>query len=146
MKGFLLDTNVLSEFSRSGFPPDVNVERWMESTHPDMLFTSVLSIGEIRKGIERLAPGRKRSELEHWLEADLNGWFGNNLLPVTKAISNRWGMVSAISEKRGKQLGNIDGLLAATAIEHDLTVVTRNTLHFENLGALILNPWKINVS
>ncbi len=90
MKGFLLDTNVLSEFSRSGFPPDVNVERWMESTHPDMLFTSVLSIGEIRKGIERLAPGRKRSELEHWLEADLNGWFGNNLPPVTKAISNRW--------------------------------------------------------
>ena len=73
MKGFLLDTNLLSEFSRSSFPPDVNVERWMESTHPDMLFTSVLSIGEIRKGIERLAPGRKRSELEHWLEADLNG-------------------------------------------------------------------------
>ena len=146
MKGFLLDTNVLSEFSRSGFPPDANVERWMESTHPDMLFTSVLSIGEIRKGIERLAPGRKRSGLEHWLEADLNGWFGNNLLPVTKEISNRWGMLAAMLEKRGKQLGNIDGLLAATAIEHDLTVVTRNMVHFENLGALILNPWNSRVS
>jgi len=55
-------------------------------------------------------------------------------------------MLAAMAEKRGKQLGNIDGLLAATAIEHDLTVITRNTLHFENLGALILNPWKINVS
>jgi predicted nucleic acid-binding protein len=92
VSGFLLDTNVLSEFSRSAIPPDRNVKRWVESAHPDALFTSVLSIGEIRKGIELLAPGKKRSELEHWIDRDLNGWFGNNLLPVTKAISNRWGI------------------------------------------------------
>ena len=90
MTGFLLDTNVLSEFSRSAIPPNPKVLRWMESAHPDTLFTSVLSVGEIRKGMKLLPPGRKRRELEHWLDADLYGWFGNALLPVTKAISNRW--------------------------------------------------------
>jgi len=142
VNGFLLDTNVLSEFSRSALPPHPNVERWVAAIHPDMLFTSVLSIGEIRKGVELLPLSRKRSELEHWLDTDLNGWFGTNLLPVTKAISHRWGTLAAIAQKQGKPLGNIDGLLAATAIEHDLTVVTRNTPHFEQLGATLLNPWE----
>jgi predicted nucleic acid-binding protein len=140
--GFLLDTNVLSAFSRSALPPDANVKRWVEATDPDTFFTSVLSFGEIRKGIELLAPGKKRSELEQWLDADLKGWFGNNLLPVTKAISNRWGVLAALSQQQGTPLGNIDGLLAATAIEHGLTVATRNTRHFEALGLTILDPWK----
>lgn len=142
MTGFLLDTNVLSEFSRSILPPDQNVKRWMEAAHPDTLFTSVLSIGEIRKGIELLVPGKKRSELEHWLDSDLNGWFGNNLLPVTKAISNRWGILAARLQQQGKVLGNIDGLLAATAFEHGLTVTTRNTRHFEDTGVALYDPWK----
>ena len=107
MTGFLLDTNVLSEFSRSAIPPDQRVKRWMESVHPDILFTSVSSIGQIRKGTDILPPSKKRSELQKWLDSDLNWWFGNNLLPVTKAISK--------SPQRGKPLGNIDGLLAATA-------------------------------
>jgi predicted nucleic acid-binding protein len=118
--GFLLDTNVLSEFSRSAIPPDRQVKHWMESVHPDILFSSVLSIGEIRKGIELLPPSKKRSELEQWLESELNGWFGDNLLPVTKAISDRWGILAARSQQQGKALGNIDGLHAAPAIEHDL--------------------------
>jgi toxin FitB len=140
--GFLLDTNVLSEFSRSAIPPDRHVKRWMESVHPDMLFSSVLSIGEIRKGIELLPPSKKRSELEQWLESELNGWFGDNLLPVTKAISDRWGILAARSQQQGKPLGNIDGLLAATAIEHDLTVATHNARHFAGLGVAIFNPWE----
>jgi predicted nucleic acid-binding protein len=142
VNGFLLDTNVLSEFSRSAIPPDPNVKRWMESALPDVLFTSVLSIGEIRKGIELLAPGKKRSELEQWLDSDLNGWFGNNLLPVTKAIANRWGIFAARLQQQGTTLGNIDGLLAATAFEHGLTVVTRNTRHFEDMGVTVFDPWK----
>jgi len=103
--GFLLDTNVLSEFSRSAIPPNPGVKRWMESVQPDMLFTSVLSIGEIRKGIELLPPSKKRSELEQWLDRDLNGWFGSNLLPVTKVISDRWGILAANLQLAGETLG-----------------------------------------
>jgi toxin FitB len=142
VSGFLLDTNVLSEFSRSAIPPDRNVKRWVESAHPDTLFTRVLSIGEIRKGIELLAPGKKRSELEHWIDRDLNGWFGNNLLPVTKAISNRWGIFTARLQQQETTLGNIDGLLAATAFEHGLMVVTRHTRPFEDMGVTFFNRWK----
>jgi len=114
----------------------------MESVHPDMLFSSVLSIGEIRKGIELLPAGKKRSELEQWLDSDLNGWFGDNLLPVTKAISDRWGKLAARSQQQGKPLGNIDRLLAATAFEHGLTVATHNTRHFADLGVTIFDPWE----
>lgn len=141
MTGFLLDTNVLSEFSRSAFPPDPNVNRWA-AADPVTLFTSVLCFGEIRKGIELLAPGKKRSDLEKWIDADLKGWFGSNLLPVTKSISNRWGILTALAQQQGKPLGNIDGLLAATALEHGLTMVTRNLRHFEGLGVTLLDPWQ----
>jgi predicted nucleic acid-binding protein len=138
--GFLLDTNVLSEFSRSAAPPDPNVNRWVASAHPNTLFTSVLSFGEIRKGIELLAPGKKRTDLEAWFAADLKGWFGNNLLPVTKAIANRWGILTALAQQQGNPLGNIDGLLVATALEHGLTIATRNTRHFQGLGVTLLDP------
>lgn len=107
----------------------------------EAFYTSVLSFGEIRKGIELLPPSKKRAEPEQWLDAGLNGWFGKNLLPVTKAISHRWGMLAARSQQQGKPLGNIDGLLAATAFEHGLTVATRNTRHFEDLGVNLFDPW-----
>lgn len=142
MIGSLLDTNVLSEFSRSAIPPNPAVKRWMESADPQTLFTSVLSIGEIRKGIELLPVSKKRRELERWLEDDLKGWFESNLLSVTRTISGRWGLLAARSQLRGKPLGNIDGLLAATAFEHRPTVVTHNTRHFEHLGVHVFDPWE----
>ena len=145
MSSFLLDTNVLSEFSRSTIPPDANVNRWVAAADPAKLFTSVLCLGEIRKGIELLAPGKKRSDLERWIDADLKGWFGSNLLPVTKSISNRWGILTAQAQQQGRPLGNIDGLLAATAVEHGLTIVTRNTRHFESLGVTFIDPWKPSI-
>jgi len=138
---FLLDTNVLSEFGRSAIPPHPKVKTWVESIAPEWLFTSVLCVGEIRKGIELLPPSKKRVELEQWLNVGLNGWFGNNLLPVTKAISERWGIFAAKSQQQGKPLGSIDGLLAATGFEHGLTVVTRNIKHFEGLGVELFDPW-----
>jgi len=138
---FLLDTNVLSEFSRSAIPPHPKVRSWVESVSPEALYTSVLCLGEIRKGIELLPLGKKRTELEQWLDVGLSGWFGDNLLPVTKAISDRWGIFAARSQQLGKPLGNIDGLLAATGFEHGLTVVTRNTRHFEDLGLKLFEPW-----
>jgi toxin FitB len=78
--------------------------------------------------------------------ATLTDWFGNHLLPVIKPISHRWGTLDALSQQRGKPLGNIDGLLAATALERDLTVVTRNTKHFAGTGVAILNPWEADLS
>ena len=141
MIGFLLDTNVLSEFSRSAIPPDPKVQSWVESISAEAFYTSVLSFGEIRKGIELLPPSKKRSELEQWLESALDEWFGKNLLPVTKAISDRRGILAAKSQQHGKLVGNIDGLLAATAFEHGLTVATRNIKHFEHLGVALFDPW-----
>ena len=140
MREYLLDTNVLSEFSRSAAPPNPTVKRWMEAARPDTLFISVLSFGEIRKGI-RLLPGSKRRDaLERWLDVDLNQWFGKKLLPITQFIANRWGILAAQSQQQGRPLDNIDGLLAATALEQELVIATCNTRHFEGLGAAGFNP------
>jgi toxin FitB len=118
------------------------VRVWLRATHPDLLWASVLSFGEIRKGIERLAAGKRRTDLEQWVESELNQWFEDRLLPVTKAIAERWGVFSARALDKGTPLSAIDGLLAATALEHELTVVTRNEKDFAGLGVTVLNPWE----
>lgn len=141
MNGFLLDTNVLSEFRRRG-EPDPHVKDWLRAADPNLLWASVLSFGEIRRGIERLAPGRRRTALEAWLDNDLEEWFEERVLQVTKAIAQRWGVLSARALDNGTPLPNIDGLIAATAIAHDLTLVTRNVKNSAGLGITILNPWE----
>ena len=140
MNGFLLDTNVLSEFKRRG-EPDPHVREWLRATDPDLLWASVLSFGEIRKGIERLAVGKRRTDLEHWFEHDLDQWFEERLLPVTKAVAERWGVLSARALDYGTPLPNVDGLIAATALEHDLILVTRNVKDFVGLEVTIVDPW-----
>jgi predicted nucleic acid-binding protein len=141
VNGFLLDTNVLSEFKRRG-EPDPHVRDWLRATDPDLLWASVLSFGEIRKGIERIPAGKRRSELEQWFERDLVEWFEERLLPVTKAVAERWGILSARNLDKGTPLPNIDGLIAATALESDLTLVTRNIKDFAGLEVTIVNPWE----
>ena len=141
MSGFLLDTNVLSEFKRRG-DPDPHVRDWLRAAYPDSLWASVVSFGEIRKGIERLAVGQRRTELEQWLQRDLGQWFEERLLPITKAVADRWGVLSARALGQGTPLPNIDGLIAATALEHDLTLVTRNLKDFVGLDVRIVNPWE----
>ncbi|HEY1337582.1 MAG TPA: type II toxin-antitoxin system VapC family toxin [Bryobacteraceae bacterium] len=129
----MLDTNVLSEFKRRG-DPEPHVAAWLRATDPDLIWASVLSFGEIRKSIERLALGKRRTELEEWLNRDLDQWFEDRLLPVTKAIAERWGVLNATALDRGNPVPSIDGLIAATALEHGLTVVTRNVRDFVPLG------------
>ena len=107
------------------------------------MWASVFSFCEIRKGIECLAPGKRRTELEEWLERDLERWFEERLLLVTEAIADRWGTLSAQALDRGKPLPSIDGVVAATALEHGLTLVTRNVKDFAGLGVTLLNPWEI---
>lgn len=140
MDQLLLDTNVLSEFKRRG-APDPNVAEWLRHTDPDLLWVSVLSLGEIRKGIERLAPGARREELDRWLQYELTVWFEDRILPVTRSISERWGALSARAFEQGRPLSSIDGLTAATAAEHELTVATRNITDFSGFGVKLINPW-----
>ena len=139
MTGFLLDTNVLSEFSRIG-EPNEQVDRWLKSTPEASLFASVLTFAEIRRGIELLPNGKRRTQLQQWREELLTS-FETRLVPVTRTIGNRWAVLAAEAQRRGTPLANIDGLIAATALEHDLTLVTRNVKDFAGLNVRIYDPW-----
>lgn len=141
MSGFLVDTNVLSEFSRRG-EPSPKVQAWLKTAAPGSLYVSVLTLAELRRGIELLSAGRRRAQLEQWLESELIQSFDEaNVLPVTKAIGGRWAVLSARAQVNGVPLGLLDGLIAATALEHNLIVVTRNTKDFAVSGVGVLNPW-----
>lgn len=139
MNGFLLDTNVISELLKP--EPEAKVVRWIEETDESILFLSVITIGEIRKGIERLAPGSRRGRLESWLKIDLRARFRNRILPVDESVAERWGALSAAAAAKGKPLPVIDGLLAATAVHHDLMFVTRNVRDVAGTSVSTLNPW-----
>jgi predicted nucleic acid-binding protein len=138
--GFLVDTNVISEFIKP--QPDSNVMKWLEAADPESLFVSVVTFGEIKLGIEDLTASKRRTELEQWLEQGLPDWFESNLLPVTKAVAERWGRLTIDAKKKGISITMADGLIAATAAEHGLTIVTRNVKDFAGTGAAIINPWK----
>jgi len=138
---FLIDTNVLSELVRRA-EPDSRVKEWFEIAAPDSLYASVLTFAEIRRGIELLPESKRRPQLEYWLDHELLEAFETRLLTVTKIIADRWAVLSAQAQRRGAPLANIDGLLAATAVEHGLTVVTRNLKDFSGLGVATINPWE----
>lgn len=139
--GFLLDTNVLSEFSRRG-EPNPQVQRWLRSVSPEALYVSVLTLAEIRRGIELLPAGKRREQLESWFKEELLGSLADvNILPVTREIGEGWAVWTARGQERGVQVAVMDGLIAATALAHGLTLVTRNTKDFEGLRVPMLNPW-----
>ena len=140
MTGFLLDTNLISEIVRPR--PERRVVDWLESVNESLLYLSVLTLGEIRKGVIALPGGKRRSLLEKWLEVDLPSRFEGRILPVGVAVSLRWGMLAARAKQKGTPLPIIDGLLAATALHYGLTIVSRNTGHFLNCNAIALNPWE----
>ena len=140
MSGFLLDTNCISEVVRSR--PEPRVLAWMEAADESLLYLSVLTMGEIRKGVAGLPQSKRRTHLETWLELELQARFSGRILPVDTAIADRWGLLSAEAKRSGVPLSAIDGLLAATAIHHNLTLVSRNVSDFANTHAPILNPWE----
>jgi hypothetical protein len=102
MNGYLLDTNIPSELTRPR--PDVHVSAWLESADDDQLYFSVVSLGEIVKGVSLLASGRKRNELDLWLETTLLPWFGARILPVDEAAARHWGVLTAQTERNGRKL------------------------------------------
>jgi predicted nucleic acid-binding protein len=141
MSGFLLDTNVVSEYSRVK-PPDANVKRWVDAQDEESLYLSALTFGEIRKGVTLLPPGNKRNSLQEWLETDLRARFENRVLPIDATIAELWGAMAGQGKLKGVILAIIDGLVAATAIQHGLTVVTRNVRDFTVWDVPVINPWE----
>lgn len=133
---YLLDTNVISEPLRT--KPNEAVVKWLKLISSEDLYCSVLTLGEIRKGIEKLIHEKRKHELTIWLEHTLPKWFGPRILSIDRAIADRWGyLTSSVS----RSLPAIDGLLAATALAHNLKMVTRNVKDFDIPGLEVINPF-----
>lgn len=134
---YLLDTNVISELARP--KPDSHISTWLASVPDTTLHLSVLTLGEIRRGVERLPASRKRERLRLWLEHDLAEWFAERLLPIDTGVADRWGRLLA---EGARPLPAIDSLLAATALHHGLRFVTRNADDFAFSGLEVIDPWR----
>ena len=137
---FLIDTCCISELTRKR--PDPNVVRWFSNNDETSMYLSVLTIGELRKGIEKLEDSRKKIELNRWVSDELTDRFRNRILDIHLDVSNRWGEILAQAEIDGCPLPAIDSLIAATASVHDLAIVTANTKDFKHTGVKLINPWE----
>lgn len=134
---YLLDTNVLSEMVRK--EPNELVSQWFDKTPDQLLYVSVLTLGEIRKGIEVITDTMRRERVRIWLEKDLPMWFGDRILFIDADVADEWGRLCA---QMGRPLPAIDSLLAATALHHKLRLVTRNSKDFNYPSLVLINPWE----
>ncbi|MGI2033839.1 type II toxin-antitoxin system VapC family toxin [Rhizobium panacihumi] len=135
----LLDTNVLSEVTKPR--PDETVLQWLHGLDEDRTFISIVSIAEIRRGVALMDGGRKRDALDEWLRYDLPQRFESRIIPVEEPVALAWGDLMALAKRSGRGLASMDGLIAATAIAHRLTLATRNVKDFEGFGIDIIDPW-----
>ena len=136
---WLLDTCVISELARP--KPRASVVAWIEGCAENELFLSVITMGELEKGIARLPDSERRTRLEGWVRRELADRFRDRLLAIDASVAARWGALCGASEGRGRPLPVIDSLIAATSLQHHLTVVTRNIEDLELCGARCFNPW-----
>jgi len=134
---YLLDTNIISETVRRN--PNKAVITWLDRLPGEALYISALTLGEIRRGIEALNDRKRREKLRLWLEHELPAWFEERVLPVDLAVADRWGRLLA---EIGRPVPTIDSLLAATALHHELRLVTRNSGDFEYPGLEVINPFR----
>lgn len=135
----MLDTCVLSEFTRR--KPDENVIRWLDSIDEDKLFISVITVGEIQRGIERLPESHRKTELLVWMNNQFIVRFGQRIIPLDTSTMLLWGSLTARLEHAGQPLSVMDGLVAATALQHSLIIATRNITDFQPCGVQFINPW-----
>jgi predicted nucleic acid-binding protein len=140
MSGFLLDTNCISELIRRR--PEPRVVEWLRAADESLLYVSVLTLGEIRMGAAFLPQSKRRTQLEIWLELDLQIRFSGRILAIDSAITDLWGWLTAQAKRKGRPLAAIDGLLAATALHHNLTMVSRDVGDFASAQVAVLNPWE----
>jgi predicted nucleic acid-binding protein len=136
---YLLDTCVISEITKPR--PNRKITGWLSSCPEENIYLSIITIGEIQKGISRLAESLKKSQLQHWLDNDLMMRFNHRIIGIDRNVARRWGQLVAKSEKIGQRIPVIDGLIAATGLVHELIVVTRNTTDIASSGVTIHNPW-----
>jgi predicted nucleic acid-binding protein len=136
---FLVDTNVLSEGTKPR--PSARVGAWLAEVDEDRIFLSVVTLAEVRYGVERLPPGRRREQLNDWLLNDLPQRFEGRVLSIDTAVVGEWGVIVSQRERAGRPIGVMDAFLAATANVHDLTLVTRNADDFRSSVKSVFNPW-----
>jgi predicted nucleic acid-binding protein len=139
VSGFLLDTNIISEVVKP--KPEPRVTSWMDSIDENLLYLSVLTLSEIRKGIASLTDASRRVKLEAWLDTELVLRFAERILLIDRPVAERWGRLAAAAAVARARLPVIDGLLAATALDQNLTLVTRNSKDVAVTGVPVFNPW-----
>ena len=137
---FLLDTNVASETTRP--QPSAAVLEWIAAQASESLFLSAITLGELRRGALLLAAGKRRTALLRWIETGIKADFAGRILPVDTAVMERWAELQIATQKAGRRLPLMDSLLAATALAHGLTLVTRNVADFEAADVPLLDPWR----
>ena len=136
---YLLDTCLISEALKRS--PEKKVLEWLQAQEEDGLFLSVITMGEIQKGISKLPEGTRRRRIRKWLDHDLSRRFISRILPIDQAVASRWGSICGEAERIGRKIPVLDALLAATALEAGLTLATRNTRDLQATGVPILDPW-----
>ena len=136
---YLLDTCVISELVAK--KPNPKVVNWIDSIDPDSAYLSVITIGEIRKGIEKLPDSRRKTTLHSWLIEELMARFSGKILPIDTEVVLMWGQLIGSLESDGKKMAAIDSLIAATALYNHCSLVTRNETDFKHTGIGIINPW-----
>ena len=136
---YLLDTCLISELAK--LKPDEKVVNWVLNQNETKFYVSVLTFGELHKGVEKLPESKKKEELRIWIEDELKNRFQNRVIGIDIRVSVLWGKIQCLAEKEGKPMPAIDSLIAATGIAYDLTVVTRNETDMEHSGVRLFNPW-----
>jgi len=136
---FLLDTNVISEGAKPR--PHTVVMDWLASVDEEQLFLSIVTVAELRHGIERLEKGRRKTALDVWLAEELPARFEGRLLALDLGTADHWGRVVARAQTAGRPIGAMDAFIAAAAEQHGLTLVTRNVADFRAIGIPLFNPW-----
>lgn len=137
---YLLDTCVVSELTKK--KPEKNIITWIKTKDETDFFLSVLTLGELQKGIIKLDDSKKKQSLIDWLESDLSKRFEKRILFITDSVARKWGEIQGIAERQGNKMPVVDSLIAATGITYNLQVVTRNTDDMEASGVKLFNPWK----
>jgi predicted nucleic acid-binding protein len=136
---FLLDTNVVSEWVKPR--PHPGVVSWLGRTDEDEIFLSVITLMELRYGVDCMSSGARQGRLNRWLRDDLPERFEGRLLNVNESVADVCGSLMARRKKVGKPMGAMDAIIGATAITHDLVLVTRNVADFDFPEGRVLNPW-----